>query len=575
MSSMFWTPSSKCFFVQITPDTLGTLGNRLSASGYRSIQQVGIIPLGSQWLCTADEQNPETKWFTTMNTTVSASVPAVFQIAWLNNSYCDAPPNVMYSFTGITNSLYNQTINDNNLNTCGNNLVSMNGGCCFSTIDTSYFSGYSSLVQRAPFTDKSNFPVAANGASYCHIQQNSLQSLYGYSDIWILADGSCIDNLYSCRPTGEFDYYSQTGCTGQPSSLQLDTNTSSFSFADMGNIKGEFMVVGDGSESYRWTAYIPSSLLDFKYQVPMEIIALICYITAIVISIMVLLYFINKYNQTKSSYMRIVVVSQTLWSIWLLLDFLYLNIKFQPNNNSPQIYAEIKAVIFNLASLTTVLNTANFIIGFRVLTGFSTEIVLYSTILLLHLLFAGGNYFTIYFLTTANGSVWQKWIQLAPFWSLLMFAFNTLPAFSIAVSIIQTVEAKLQLSTLQATKRLLLNDKTFTGLVFCQALNAIFITSLYYIQLFTQIPGSDRNYLAMFGVFGLVYALHAGINCLFIEHIRLVLKSKTKPLVKKPKNTDVMILRPLSSLEDESSFTDSKSAGTVSIGMEARFITST
>ncbi|KAJ3319835.1 hypothetical protein HDV06_005885 [Boothiomyces sp. JEL0866] len=488
-----------------------------------------------------------------MNTTASANAPAVFQIAWINNSLCSSPPNVMYSFAGITTTLYNQTISEQySLTSCGNNLFTMNGGCCFSNIDTNYLSGYASLVQRAPFPDKSNFPLTANGASYCHIQQNSLGALYGYADIWFLADSTCINNFYLCNSNGEFHYFNQPGCAGQSNSIQLYTNSSMFTFADMGNIKGEFLFINDGAETYTWTAYIPSSLLTFKYQVPMEILALICYLGAIIISAAVLIYFSKRYSKTKSSYMTVVVASQILWVLWILLDFMYLNIVF-PQSNAPQVYAEFKAVLFNLASLTTVLNTANFIVGFRVLTGLHTEIVLYATVFIVHILLAGGNYFTYYYLTMVNGSVWQKWIQLAPLWTFLMFIFNTLPAFSIAVSFTQNADSKSQLNTLQATRKVLTTDKKFAGLVSLQVFNIIFIGALYYIQQFTQIPGSDRNYLAMFGIFAFVYALHAGLNCLFIEHSRTVLKSNLKTTsLKKPRKSEVMILRPLSSIENES-----------------------
>ncbi|KAJ3313788.1 hypothetical protein HDV04_001592 [Boothiomyces sp. JEL0838] len=486
-----------------------------------------------------------------MNTSASASVPSVFQIAWLNSAYCSTPPTVMYSFTGITTLLYNQTIFEQySLNSCGNNLFSMNGGCCFSNIDTNYLGGYASLVQRTLFTDKSNFPAAANGASYCHIQQNSPGALYGYSDIWFLADSSCINNFYSCNFNGEFHYYNQSGCIGPSDSIQLYTNSSTFSFGDMGSIKGELLLINDGIETYTWTAFIPSSLLTFKYKAPMEIIALLCYLIAISISLAVLIYFLQKYNTTKSTYLSMVVVSQILWLLWLLLDFMYLNIVF-PQSNAPQVYAEFKAVLFNLASLSTVLNTANFIIGFKVLDQISKQ-ALYGTVLFLHLLLAGGNYFTYYYLTMANGSVWQKWIQIAPLWTFLMFIFNTLPAFSIAVSIVQNTTSN-HLTFFQAGRKVLLKDKKFASLVGLQLLNILFIGMVYYIQQFTQIPGTDRNYLSMFGIFAFVYALHAGLNCLFIEHSRLLLKSRLQtPTTKKPKKVENMLLRPWSSVENES-----------------------
>ncbi|KAJ3259707.1 hypothetical protein HK103_001968 [Boothiomyces macroporosus] len=499
-----------------------------------------------------------------MNTSLSADVPAVFQVGWLHNYHCATPPNVMFSFTGITTALYNETINEQfSLDSCGNNLFPMNGGCCFSNIDTSYFSGYTSLTQRAAFTGKSNFPVAADGASYCHLQKQDNGSLYGYSDIWYIADSSCIESRYSCLSSGEFRYYSQGGCAGTSKSVQLSSKTAKFNFADMGGITGEMVTISGGSEVYTWTAYIPSAELVFKYQVPMELVSLICYIFGVMISLVVFVYFIFKYIRTRSSYMTIVVISQLLWVIWISLDFGYLNIAFPVDPmNWPQRYAQVKACIFNLAALTTVLNTANFIIGFRTITGLGAKIVIYSAIVILHIVLAGGYYFDYWYLTTGEGSFWQRWIQLLPFWTLLMFIFNTVPAFSIAVPLVKNSEYLQKMSTFTAITKLLVVDKKFCGLVFLQLVNIVSIISFYYIQQFTQIPGSDRNFLSMYGIFAFIYALHAGTNCLFIEHIRTVLKIRSGYSQSvKSRSTNLMVLRPLSSTGPTESTTSRLTSG--------------
>ncbi|KAJ3273965.1 hypothetical protein HDV01_003635 [Terramyces sp. JEL0728] len=433
----------------------------------------------------------------------------------------------MYAFAGITTTLYNETSAEQySLSSCGSDLFDMHGGCCFSSIDPSSFSGFSSLVQREAFTDKPNFPVSAKGYKYCHLQAIANGSLYGLSDIWYKNDFACIDSYFACGSNGQFKRYSQPGCLGSSKSIQLASKATSFDFGDMGNVTGEFITLSAASEVYEWTAFIPAALLIYRYQVPMEIIALICYMGGISISLGVLAYSIEKFIKTRSLYLTVVMVSQLLWVLWISMDFGYYNILF-PTDDSTMAYNEIDGCLFNLAALTTVFNTANFIIGFKNVTSIGFKIAIYSGIVLVHIIFAGGNYFNYMFLSYGSGTIWQKWLLLLPVWSLLMFTFNTIPAFTIAIPLVKSTEDMQRVSTLTAVKVLLVIDGTFAVLFLLQILNTISIVVSYSVQQYTLIPGSDRNFLSMSGIFALNYAIHAGINCLFIEHLRSVLLSTT------------------------------------------------
>ncbi|KAJ3313789.1 hypothetical protein HDV04_001593 [Boothiomyces sp. JEL0838] len=462
-----------------------------------------------------------------MDTSINTDIPPVFQIGWLNNSYCATAPNSMYAFTGITTTLYNQTSNDQySLSSCGSNLFPMHGGCCNSNIDTHFLGGYASLVQREAFDDRSNFPAASIGTKYCHLKATSNDSLFGYSDIWYKADYTCMDSFYACGSTGAFVKYTQMGCTGVSTSVQFNSKADIYDLGDMGNITGEFIAISEGSETYTWTAYIPSALLVYRYQVPMEIVSLICYICAIGISLGVLGYSFGKFVKTKSLYLTIVMISQLLWALWTLMDFGYYNILF-PSDSSTMIYNEIDGCLFNLAALTTVLNTANFIIGFRNITSLTAKTIMFALIIIFHVIFAGGNYFNYMFLSFGSGTFWQKWLLLLPVWSLSMIIFNTIPAFLVAVPIVKSYDSLKQISTLDAIKSLFVTDSTFSMLFSLQTVNTIAIVTSYVIQQFTQTPGSDRNFLAMSGIFAFNYAVHAGINSLFMEHLRSILLSSS------------------------------------------------
>ncbi|KAJ3319836.1 hypothetical protein HDV06_005886 [Boothiomyces sp. JEL0866] len=460
-----------------------------------------------------------------MNTSANADIPQIFQIGWLNNSYCSSAPNTMYSFSGITTTLFNQTSNEQySLTSCGSNLFPMHGGCCYSNLDTNYLSGYASLVQRAAFDDRSNFPVSSIGAKYCHLKAQSNDSLYGYSDIWYKGDYTCVDSYYACGSTGSFITYTQMGCTGNSTSVQLNSTSSTVDLGLMGNVSAEFVTIGEGSESYTWIAYIPSAFLVYRYQAPMEILSLFCYLCAIGVSLGVFGYSFGKFIKTKSLYLTVVMISQLLWVLWTVMDFGYYNILF-PSDASTQDYNEIDGCLFNLATLTTVFNTANFIIGFRNVTSLKIKVFLFSAIVLFHIIFAGGNYFNYMFLTYGSGTFWQKWLQLLPIWSLSMFIFNTVPAFLVAIPLVKSTDSLRGISTGNAIRKLFVIDTNFTLLFSLQILNTIAIVIFYSIQQYTQIPGSDRNFLSMSGIFALNYAIHAGINSLFMEHLRSILMS--------------------------------------------------
>ncbi|KAJ3319841.1 hypothetical protein HDV06_005891 [Boothiomyces sp. JEL0866] len=460
-----------------------------------------------------------------MNTSVNIDVPDVFQIAWASNEYCNLAPTVMYQFSRLSTTLYQEiSFEQYSLSSCGNNVFPMNEGCCFSNLDRHYISGFSSVVQRKQFVDKPNFPASANGAAYCHLKQANENSLFGYSEIWVLSDSTCIDSFFKCSDKGEFQYFQQPGCTGTANSALLQNSLQNFNLESMGNITGELVTITNGLEVYTWTAYIPSAMLVLNYQSQMECVALFCYIFAMVVSFAVLVYFVLKFVRTRSLYLTVVVISQILWLLWIILDFSYLNIVFPASPSAlAQQYAELRGCIFNFAAITTVLNTANFIIGFQPITENYIKMAIYGAIVILHLILAGGNYFTYWYLSYGNGSFWQKWIHLVPLWTVLMFIFNTVPSFAIAIPLVKNSEYLRKMSTFSAIRKLLVIDKKFASLVLLQSANTVSVLVFYYIQQFTESLGSDRNFLSMSGVLALLYALHTGINCLFIEHIRVVL----------------------------------------------------
>ncbi|KAJ3319826.1 hypothetical protein HDV06_005876 [Boothiomyces sp. JEL0866] len=327
---------------------------------------------------------------------------------------------------------------------------------------------------------------------------------------------------------GEFSFFTQDGCKGEKSTVQLNSKKN-ITIRGIGNVMTEFIKIDRGVESYRWTAFIPSAYLVYQYHVPMEIIAAICYVSAWILSLAVLCYFVYRYSATKSRYILILVISQTLWIIWEVMDFAYYNIVFPDSSvYYAQIYGEIEACIFNLATLTTVLNTCNLILSFNQVTSKWKIYGLYLAVVLTHVGLSVGKYDTYDASIQGAGNIYASWVQIAPLWILLMIIANTVPAFMITIRLLKNSEYQKDLSTLAATGKILTNNSKFTVLVSLQVLNSISYIICTCMQNYTEILASDRNFLGLNGIIALLFSMHSGINCLFIEHIRVFLKLKTK-----------------------------------------------
>ncbi|KAJ3319840.1 hypothetical protein HDV06_005890 [Boothiomyces sp. JEL0866] len=433
----------------------------------------------------------------------------------------------MFAFKGISTPLYDSIIQEEySLTTCGQNPFPMDEGCCFSNLDQNMYDGYGSISQKAAFADRPNFPLAANGAAYCHLQSNDNTSLFGYSDIWFRADESCINSHFTCMKTGQIQYYTESGCRGDFKAAQLFTAPSSHQFPDIGNFSGDYTIISSGSEVFTWTAFLPGEYLVFKYQETMEIVAIMAYAFGIIISLMVLGIYIHKFTITSSFYLTIVVLSQILWLLWIVMQVIYYNVKF-PNNGSHVIetYRAFQAGIFNIASLATVMNTLLFLVSFRSVSSTRFKEFVYLIIGSIHLLFAGGNYTLYWSLIQKRGSVWDQWHSLTPIWTLFMVFFNTIPAFTITIPLVKSSQfpRTRNISTSHAVLRLVRTDWIFLGLVLLQGFTSFCMATTFYIQQRTQLPGSDRNFISLDGVLSLLYAIHTVINCMFLEHIRSIL----------------------------------------------------
>ncbi|KAJ3259695.1 hypothetical protein HK103_001956 [Boothiomyces macroporosus] len=310
-------------------------------------------------------------------------------------------------------------------------------------------------------------------------------------------------------PNGQFTFYSNGGCKGENQSVQLGSVTN-MTIGGIGNVNAEFVKINTGVETYRWTAFIPAAYLVYRYHVPMEIIAAISYACGWILSIFVLGYFVYRHVNTKSMYMLILAVSQLLWIIWEVMDFSYYNIVF-PDRLS------------------------------------------------------GGKFDTYDASIQGAGNPYASWMQIAPLWILLMIIINTVPAFMITIRLLKNSEYLHEISTLTAICKVFKNNSIFAILVILQVINSIGYIICTCIQNYTEILGSDRNFLGLNGIIALLFAIHSAINCLFIEHIRVFLKLKTKFSSYKNLQQSIVIVpnAPTEPLSDEIPFRTRKRLSTI------------
>ncbi|KAJ3000280.1 hypothetical protein HDV02_006491 [Globomyces sp. JEL0801] len=453
----------------------------------------------------------------------------LFQSTWMAGNCGDAP-SAMYVFSenNATNA-YTFVTSEYKLPTCGNNPKQKPTGCCYSSLNISD-SVYQSMSHHfikdtVTPTQPIHAPTTANGVSYCYLAPNNATSLYGLKQAYYKADGACYDSNIRCLSTGQLQVFPQSNCVGTPSELKLTSSSSTQSLPVIGSVSGQFVTVQGGATSYSWTAFTPSSVLVPNYSVTMEVAENICFLFAILGALATIVYLAYKYFNRKTNYMFWLLMSQVIWLIWIGSDAVYYNMIF-PDTNSFEIYSEIKNVLFSVATLTTVLNTTNFLSTFLRVNKKSHKYVLFGAVCIAHVVLCGGKYFDYFRLQQGAGGTIQKWQLLAPFWILCMFVYNTAPSFYVTLAIIQA-DSNYN-SAMEAFRELHRADKKFSILVFTQILNSIAYFAMAGTQAYTESLLNDRNFLAINGPIDLCFTIHSIINCLFIEHVRVVLKIRSQ-----------------------------------------------
>ncbi|KAJ3000282.1 hypothetical protein HDV02_006493 [Globomyces sp. JEL0801] len=464
------------------------------------------------------------------------SLNTLFQSTWsLTN--CAGAPNAMYIFTETnTTKAYTFVTKEYTLPTCGNNPKEKPTACCYSSLDTEA-SIYQSIAHQfikdtsSPLT---NAPLSSNGFNYCHLTANGSDSLLGLKEAFYLNDGICYDSKIKCTSNGFLQFYPEDKCTGAPQEFKLNSTSNQIRSSSFGTVNAKYTTISSGAQKYDWTAFTPSAILIPNYSVTLEYIENASFFLGCLGSIGIIVYLSYKYSVRKTDYMLWLLVSQIIWALWVFMDAVYYNMLFS-SDQAFQYYSQVKNMMLNLATLATVLNTSNFISTFLRIRSKTYKYLLFVMVVVIHLLLTGGKYFDYYRLTMGVGNIFQRWNFLSLFWIILMFVYNTSPSFFVTTAILKA--DKDYSSSWNALLELQRVDKKFSILVLIQFINSITYFVMAATQTYTEYLRNDRNYLAINGPIDLCFVIHSAVNCLFIEHVRIVLKIRSQLSDSKSYNT--------------------------------------
>jgi hypothetical protein len=463
----------------------------------------------------------------------SVSAALVFSSQWVTGD-CQGPPNTMFLFdlksdgktpteTEIWPSFYEFVVDEYSMGICGNLIAPKSRGCCYSSLDTTLSNGLQSgSFQPLEGRPTSNAPAAANNQFYCSLGSTTREELT-YNSLWILPTNTCVEKHYVCSKDGVLQVFPQENCQGAVERFQLN-NTAQQISTIKGRFNAQFGIIQDGSVQYSWTAFTPSAFLVPRFQIVGDFLGTAMFSLAVLGATGTVVYFIRKFSEKRTSYMKFFLISQIVWFFWVVAKMAYYYIIFDTNQQF-MIYSQIMNVVFNLATVSTVLNSAAFLIKFQHLKSKIHRALFYSCLVLLHLVLSGALYFDYFRFDGPYIEMIKKWNQFAIAWIVFMFIFNMLPSIFVTSALLQFQDQDSSLT------RRFINlhhmDARFSRLALSQFAVIIGYATCAVLKN-TAILLNDRNYLGMDAFLAFFLVWHSILNCLFIQNVGVITQLKSR-----------------------------------------------
>lgn len=440
----------------------------------------------------------------------------------------------MYAFdtdsTTLNDTLppfYNFVIQEYSIGVCGNYPTFKSKGCCYSSLDTKASKSYGSGSHY--FVDSSilnMLPPSAVGARYCQLQATQGSAL-GYSRIYILQNSQCADG-FVCND-GNLAIFAHKNCTTLVDTFPVTMNATAVISKAFGIVASNYMSVASTTmPDISWTGLTPSALLVPNFQNSGDWIGTFMFSIALIAAVAVLRYFLMKYRIKKTPYMLWFLISQSMWLIWVVGKTGYYFIIFSTVEQFA-VYSEVLGVFFNIATLTLVFNSAQFMLTIKMHTP-QFQLGLLCLILLIHVTLSGSLYFE-YLRFIGSAQEWIKyWNKLTLGWVLFMFAFDTIPSFLATIALLkQTGPSGARPTRFERLSALHKVNSTFSLLLVFQLLNTLAYAAVAIIKYyFTEVLLNDRNWLALDGFFAFYFCAHSVLCCILMEHISVVATLRNK-----------------------------------------------
>ncbi|KAJ3359806.1 hypothetical protein HDU91_004796 [Kappamyces sp. JEL0680] len=340
--------------------------------------------------------------------------------------------------------------------------------------------------------------------------------------------------MIKCSTSGVLSVYAKnSGCTGnlvEKFSLSASAATLT-STTGLGKITGQYSLFQQGQVVYNWVALTPSSFLVPRFEEAPDFLGTAMFAIACLGALCVVIYFARKYRTKPTRYMLYFLISQIIWLLWVIAKTVYYYTIFA-DVNSFALYSEVMSFVFNLATLSTVLNSAMFLLKFTNRKSVIWKFIIYSSLILLNLVFSGALYVDYFRFVGSYQSTVKQWNQLSIIWITIMFLYNMLPSIVVTVELLKATdmshgygEERSLFSRFIALHR---SSKLFTYLALGQIFTIIGFAIMDVLKLNTSAFGGDRMFQAADGFLAFFLVTHAILNCLFIENVGLIAELRSR-----------------------------------------------
>ncbi|KAJ3317365.1 hypothetical protein HDV06_001677 [Boothiomyces sp. JEL0866] len=407
------------------------------------------------------------------------------------------------------------TVQEYHVGQCGNAGV-MTSDCCYSSTNYELSKPFWSGTIKLPTSDiVSNLPANANSHKYCYLQSQNVTALNNYIFIYYHDNNMCFDGVICDQ--GNLQIYANPNCTGAVESFALSSKIVISSKA-LGYISAEYLTIQNALSQFSWVAATPSRYLTvLSKPTIIDYVCSICFGIALLEIIMVLGWHARLIICKKEKLLSLVTLSYIFWFVWVALSIIFTYTTF-PDGVGMSWYAEVMQVVFNFATLTSVLITLKMIIAVYKMKQ-TTKYGSLIFILLLHFGFAGSNY--VYYLVTTKNEPVSAWHEVSGAWIFFVFVFNFICPFLTSLKMVSNGLRGNVIDLLRFIPDL--DYKTNIILI----LQSIFFVSYFVMELlsgFTDVIGGDAALLAMTGVNCFLLVSHTVLNQFlsqyFVEEIQ-------------------------------------------------------